>query len=109
MVRFRRGFRERVGLGPRVTGKILASENSQAVAMETRKTCFQGKFHQEIIGKFSQPSSPLFTDIWAPNLVGRWRRVAKMGLGHWLPWQPHCCRVNLLCKLENDLMPKILG
>ncbi len=36
--------------------------------------------------KFSQPSSPLFMDQWAPNLVGRRRANGKMGLGHWFPW-----------------------
>ena len=36
--------------------------------------------------KFSQPSSLLFLDQWAPNLVGRRRVDGKMGLGHWFSW-----------------------
>ena len=39
-----------VGLGPQVTGKLLASRNTQGVAMETRKTGFQATFHQEKFG-----------------------------------------------------------
>ena len=62
-----------VGFGPRVTGKILAARNVQEVVMETRNSCFQGTFHQEIMRKFSQPSSPMFMDRWARNFMGRWR------------------------------------
>ncbi len=77
--------------------------------METRKTWFLATFHQKNMGKFWQPSPLVFMDRWEPNLVGWWRRVAEMGLGHWFPWQPHCCRVNVSCKWENALTPKILG
>ncbi len=53
LVRFRRGFRERVGLGPWATGKILVTGNTQGVAMETRNSGFHALFHQESRGKFS--------------------------------------------------------
>ena len=80
LVRFRRGFRERVRLGPRGTGKILTLRNTQGVAMETRKSWFQASFHKESMGKFPQPSSRVFMDQWTPNSVTRWRGVRKMGL-----------------------------
>ncbi len=87
--------------------KYWRREICEGLSWKLEKTWFLATFHQENMGKFLKPSSPLFMDRWAPNLVGRWRRVAKMGLGHWNFETRNRCHGNLEMRtLRSNLAMK---
>ena len=67
--------------------------------METRNSCFQATFHQENMGEFPQPSSTLFMDL----------RMVEEGCKNGLVPLVSMVTTLLSCKLEDALMPTILG
>ncbi len=106
LVRFRRGFRERVGLGARVTGKILTLKNTQRVVMETRNPWFQARFYQKkhrsrfgsyLLCHFSTYFNEIRQDwpLWVSECSGG-ARIKKFQNG---------CHGNLKCGLWGPILP----
>ncbi len=78
---FRRGFRERVGLGTQKTVKILRSENKHWIAMETWNAHFEASFNPEVI-RFCCHSAKKSEYFYPPDFF----RISDISIFKQYPW-----------------------